>query len=70
MREQYETVKMRKSTRRDLRVLCALTGATITDMLDSLVKERLQEMGRENKNANQPRIQNKTAPDAQPNSAL
>lgn len=59
MIEQYETIKIRKSTKRELKMLAAITGVTMIELIDSLVRERLQEIGKANLDANSAGIQNK-----------
>jgi hypothetical protein len=63
MVEQYETIKIRKSTKRELKMLAAIVGVTMIELLDSLVSERRLEIGRDNlRSTNSSGVQNQSAP--------
>jgi hypothetical protein len=63
MVEQYETIKIRKSTKRELKMLAAIVGVTMIELLDSLVSERRLEIGRDNLGStNSSGVQNQSAP--------
>ena len=41
MKDSYVTIKIRKTSMRDLKLICALTGVSMMEEVDSLVRGKL-----------------------------
>jgi len=39
--DSYVTIKIRKTSKRDLKLICALTGVSMMEVVDGLVRDKL-----------------------------
>jgi hypothetical protein len=65
MKEQYETIKVRASTARNLKIISALTGLSMIEVADSLFKGKLNELVQGGALEDQPSLQDKNRTDTQ-----